>query len=204
MCLICGELGCNPHSNQHFASTGHTFFQEVETSTTWDYSRQVSISRLINSSDKIVEVQDGKKVESIMFEYNCLLSSLLETQKEFYEEKIVEIEREPNSLDEQIKDLKKENEKMRKIAEEQESVKKELEMVNSKIEVEKRRKKDLTVLNENLQKKAEERKVFRVTKDVLKEITELEEEIKYMKSYLEAQKKLQGIDIDSIEIRPKK
>ena len=79
MCLICGELGCNEHSQEHFRSTGHTYFQVIETSITWDYSRQVSINRLVVSNDKMVEVQNSKKIESLMFEYNCLVSSLLET-----------------------------------------------------------------------------------------------------------------------------
>ena len=204
MCLICGELGCNPHSNDHFASTGHTFFQEVESSTTWDYSRQVSISRLINTSDKIVELQDSKKSESIMFEYNCLLSILLETQKEFYEAKISEIEKEPNALAAQVKEVKSENNKLKKLVEEQVRVKEDLDLVTMKISEETKRKKDLTAINEDLQTKAGQRKVFKVTNEVRQEIIELEEQIKEMNFYIETQKRLQNMEIDSIEIRPKK
>lgn len=34
MCLICGELGCKFHSQEHYENVGHTYFQDIETKTT--------------------------------------------------------------------------------------------------------------------------------------------------------------------------
>ena len=204
MCLICGELGCNTHSNEHFASTGHTFFQEVETSTTWDYSRQVSISRLISSSDKLVEIQDSKKIDSLMFEYNCLLSSLLETQKEFYEQKIREIENTPSPIIGQINEIRAENCELRRRVQEGASNKEELEGISLRLSEGQKKRKELTEENERLGSLVQGKKVFRVNKEVMDEIKELEMQIKEMKFYVETQKKLQGVDVDSIEIRRKK
>lgn len=204
MCLICGELGCNTHSTEHFASTGHTYYQEIETSKTWDYSRQVSISRLINSTDKIVEIQDTKKIDSLMFEYNCLLSSLLETQKEFYDQKIKDIEHETNPMQHQIEELRNENCELRRKADEGARFREELDEVNRKIVEEGNRKKELTEENERLSGFVQGKKVFKVTKEVMDEIKDLEMQIKEMKFYVETQKKLQGVDVDSIEIRRKK
>lgn len=205
MCLICGELGCGAHSTEHFKSTGHTFFQVVETSITWDYSREVSISRLITSSDKIVEVQDGKKIESIMFEYNCLLSSLLETQKEYYEQKIREIEKnaeDPLAL--QLDGLVLENSKLMKKIDEENKTTVEIDDLNKLIMEELERKKALVDENLMLNGKMEQRKVFRVTKEVLEEIKELEMQIKEMRFYVDTQEKLKDVDVQSFEIRKKK
>ena len=205
MCLICGELGCPTHSQQHYLSTSHTYFQAIETSITWDYSRQVSISRLIASNQKLVEIQDGKKIESIMFEYNCLLSSLLETQKEFYEEKIKEIEvSSEDTRAVQISQLEKENILMKKKIEEENELIREIDELNSQVREMLKVKQELTEENEGLSKKAKQRKVFKADKEVLDEIRDLETQIKEMNFYMDTQEKLRDVDVESVEIRQKK
>ena len=205
MCLICGELGCPEHSKQHYESTGHTYFQIIETSVTWDYSRQISISRLVTSNDKMVEVQNTKKIESLMFEYNCLLSSLMETQKEFYEHKISGIEKSvEDPLVMQLESVSAENFKLAKRVEEEEDVSEEIERLNKLIANENNLKKRLTEENAEISLKMKDRTTFRVTKEVLDEIKDLEAQIKEMNFYISAQNQLKDVDVQSIEIRKKK
>jgi BRCA1-associated protein len=205
MCLICGELGCPVHAVEHFESTSHTYFKIIETSVTWDYSRQISISRLVTSNDKIVEVHDSKKIENLMFEYNCLLSSLLETQREYYENKIREIEENlENPLIVQLKSLKEDNQKLAKKIDEYDNVNNDLQELDALILRENQLKKRLEEENLKLSKETEHRVVFRVTKEVNDEIKELEIQIKEMNFYIKTQNRLKDVGIESIEIRKKK
>lgn len=111
ICLICGNVGCSryapeQHSLKHFVATGHCFAMEISTSRVWDYAGDNYVHRLItNEADgKLVELPDKDvahsssksqagvtdKVDAVGFEYSQLLISQLASQREYYEELIMQ------------------------------------------------------------------------------------------------------------------
>eukprot|EP01091_Cochliopodium_minus_P018632 TRINITY_DN7612_c0_g1_i1.p1 TRINITY_DN7612_c0_g1~~TRINITY_DN7612_c0_g1_i1.p1 ORF type:complete len:563 (-),score=153.80 TRINITY_DN7612_c0_g1_i1:26-1714(-) len=120
MCLLCGYIGCGRyvmgHAHKHFASTGHTYALELETQRVWDYTGDGYVHRLIqNKSDgKIVELpplrqvsdfrephsrendssHQPEKINSIVVEYNFLLTSQLQVQRQYYEDQIESLKKE--------------------------------------------------------------------------------------------------------------
>ena len=140
-----------------------------------------------------------------MFEYNCLLSSLLETQREFYENKLQEIENSvENPLIGQIDGILQENEKIKNKIEDESKVVKEIESLNQQILYETQKKNHLNAENLRLNQGTESKNVFKVTKEVLDEVKDLEAQIKEMNFYISTQKQLKDVDIESVEIRKKK
>ncbi|ORX88710.1 zf-UBP-domain-containing protein [Basidiobolus meristosporus CBS 931.73] len=107
ICLICGNIGCgryrDAHAHNHYLETSHLYSLELETQRVWDYAGDGYVHRLIqNKSDgKLVElpgpvgqIESGNisrnpisqdKLDSIDMEYSSLLSSQLESQRNFYE-----------------------------------------------------------------------------------------------------------------------
>ncbi|KAK9765599.1 hypothetical protein K7432_005944 [Basidiobolus ranarum] len=107
ICLICGNIGCgryqDAHAHSHYLETSHLYSLELETQRVWDYAGDGYVHRLIqNKSDgKLVELPgpvgqiesanisrnpiSQDKLDSIDMEYSSLLSSQLESQREFYE-----------------------------------------------------------------------------------------------------------------------
>ena len=115
MCLVCGHIGCGryaaKHAVQHFEASGHAYALDMTTKRVWDYVGDNYVHRLIQSKcgDKIVEVPDpepdgpgnpeeaaaggdgkpglsmSEKMDVICFEYNVMLMSQLDAQREFYE-----------------------------------------------------------------------------------------------------------------------
>ncbi|EFO26116.1 BRCA1-associated protein 2 containing protein [Loa loa] len=109
ICLVCGNIGCGRyvegHAYRHFETTSHTFTLEIGGERVWDYAGDNYVHRLIQSSPdgKMVEYRrsgisdsgenPNEKLESIQLEYTCLLTSQLEYQRTFYENKMNEQER---------------------------------------------------------------------------------------------------------------
>ncbi|VDD95735.1 unnamed protein product [Enterobius vermicularis] len=141
ICLICGNIGCgryaDAHAYRHFEITSHTFTMQIGGGRVWDYAGDNYVHRLIqNSTDgKMVEFQNGatnnaevpseEKTEAIQLEYTCLLTSQLENQRKFFENKLKEAEQRAEkfevfanaqieSLNDQISLLHKENDKMKR------------------------------------------------------------------------------------------
>lgn len=106
ICLICGNIGCGRytlgHAHSHFDQTGHGYAMEMSTQRVWDYVSDGYVHRLIqsdvgklveldessSSSSKFVYSDDGKKsgdVEQLALEYTALLTSQLDSQREYYE-----------------------------------------------------------------------------------------------------------------------
>ncbi|KAJ6485882.1 hypothetical protein C8R45DRAFT_1062723 [Mycena sanguinolenta] len=115
ICLICGNIGCGrygrAHAQAHYQATTHLYALELETQRVWDYAGDGYVHRLIqNKADgKLVELpsasssmgtsaRDGglgpgpadalsaEKIEAIGIEYSYLLTSQLDSQREYYEE----------------------------------------------------------------------------------------------------------------------
>ncbi|RMD40022.1 hypothetical protein DV735_g5093, partial [Chaetothyriales sp. CBS 134920] len=110
-CLICGFLGCGrykgKHAYRHFEETGHTFSMDLKEKIVWDYVGDSYVHRIIQDAtkpgEKLVELpsrgQDltaleddegyGKeKLQNLALEYTHLLTSQLESQRVYFEEKL--------------------------------------------------------------------------------------------------------------------
>ncbi|VAI55994.1 unnamed protein product [Triticum turgidum subsp. durum] len=124
ICLICGNVGCGRykggHAIEHWKETEHCYSLELETQKVWDYAGDNYVHRLIQSKTdgKLVEYNcyggheaDGicsicsgdagmdeallnSKVEAIVEEYNDLLTSQLDKQRNYYESLLSEVKEE--------------------------------------------------------------------------------------------------------------
>ncbi|KAL6888406.1 hypothetical protein ACP4OV_009432 [Aristida adscensionis] len=119
ICLICGHVGCGRykggHAIEHWKETEHCYSLELETQKVWDYAGDNYVHRLIQSKTdgKLVEYNYGdhaadstlslwsgdemseallnSKFEAIVEEYNELLTSQLEKQRNYYESLLLEV-----------------------------------------------------------------------------------------------------------------
>ena len=125
ICLLCGNIGCsryqNEHAELHFHTTGHTYALEIETQRVWDYTGDGYVHRLIqnNVDGKMVEIPDpnsssmtrmGKekdysKLDAIVVEYNYLLTTQLESQRLYFEQRETEKEARIRALEEKLSSL---------------------------------------------------------------------------------------------------
>lgn len=124
ICLICGCIGCGRyvglHAYKHFQDTNHTYAMQLGTNHVWDYAGDNYVHRLAqNKSDgKLVQLGEhnssvtDEKLDSITLEYTYLLTTQLESQRRFFEEKIIEETKEANlrvkEREEQLTALSKE------------------------------------------------------------------------------------------------
>ncbi|KAG8388250.1 hypothetical protein BUALT_Bualt02G0106200 [Buddleja alternifolia] len=118
MCVLCGFVGCGRykegHAINHWKETQHCYSLELETQRVWDYAGDNYVHRLIQSKTdgKLVELNrhcvhnddshgdctgysdthSDSEVEYIVNEYNELLTSQLENQKNYFESLLEEVE----------------------------------------------------------------------------------------------------------------
>lgn len=105
ICLICGNIGCGRyvglHAYRHFQETQHTYAMELGNNKVWDYVGDNYVHRLVqNKSDgKLVQVDEGgnpvhnEKMDSLNLEYTYLLTNQLESQRQYFEEKLDSVEK---------------------------------------------------------------------------------------------------------------
>ncbi|KAF3905378.1 hypothetical protein ABW21_db0203459 [Orbilia brochopaga] len=105
VCLICGHVGCGrydeKHAYGHYEQTQHCFAMDIETQRVWDYDSDQYVHRLVqNKSDgKLVELPSGRrdgnteelydKLDNIGMEYTYLLTSQLDSQRIYFEERVL-------------------------------------------------------------------------------------------------------------------
>ncbi|XP_037076806.1 BRCA1-associated protein-like, partial [Pollicipes pollicipes] len=124
ICLICGHVGCGRyvggHAYSHFLDTGHTYTMRVGSTRVWDYVGDNFVHRLVQNNDdgKMVEVDDNghgrhdskhggdseEKLEGIQLEYTYLLTSQLQSQRQYYEECIARIEKDGQKQAEELRE----------------------------------------------------------------------------------------------------
>lgn len=115
ICLICGNVGCGRykggHAKDHWKQSAHCFALEIETQYVWDYAEDAWVHRLIRGKgedSKLIEptqeqprlvnnagnpqgqsndedLVSRSKLEILGIEYTHLLTSQLESQREYYE-----------------------------------------------------------------------------------------------------------------------
>ncbi|MCJ1419993.1 hypothetical protein MMC32_006349 [Xylographa parallela] len=111
ICLICGTVGCGrydaAHAFLHYQESSHCFAMDLTTQRVWDYASDGYVHRIVqNKTDgKLVELPSTnntslpldditddylprEKLDSIGLEYTHLLTSQLESQRLYFEEKV--------------------------------------------------------------------------------------------------------------------
>ena len=113
MCLICGNTGCGrydaAHAYAHYEQTLHCYAMDLATQRVWDYAGDGYVHRIVqNKSDgKFVDLpvpHEGsgnmtsaegaedyvprEKLDNIGMEYTHLLTSQLDSQRLYFEEKL--------------------------------------------------------------------------------------------------------------------
>jgi BRCA1-associated protein len=111
ICLICGNIGCGrydeAHAFAHYETTSHTYAMDVVTQHVWDYAGDGYVHRLIqNKADgKLVDLPAStglppsmtgyandtvprEKLDNMGAEYAYLLTSQLESQRQYFEEQV--------------------------------------------------------------------------------------------------------------------
>ncbi|KAF3669404.1 putative topless-related protein 4-like [Capsicum annuum] len=204
VCLICGFVGCGryekKHAIKHWTDAAHHYSLELETQQIWDYVGDKYVHRLNQSKgdSKLVTVNsrctaaDGEcttcvhdedssfsgalfssKVDSIVDEYNDLLASQLETQRQHYESLLAEAKSgKESSISRAV-----EKAVFSKMNDLQAKVEMYTEEMKSIAET-------LTMLRERLLLKLKDDNIL-----------DLKEQIRDLKVYVEAQKKLSNMGI---------
>ncbi|KAF9644977.1 zf-UBP-domain-containing protein [Thelephora ganbajun] len=245
----CGRYG-RAHAQAHYQSTTHLYALELETQRVWDYAGDGYVHRLIqNKADgKLVELPSAatssaagggregsgmgpgpsdaltaEKIEAIGIEYSYLLTSQLDSQRSFYEDRV-------NELEATVSELKglAEEEKKRKVEEaERKKLEEETRIAELERDKEKAEKKAerLTTLSRRLEKELKEERAFgeglmqnvqnlkgrveaseQQKQEFQVRIEELQDQVKDVMFYLEAQSKIanEGSELagGSIEVRP--
>jgi len=222
MCLICGHIGCGRyhqgHAFQHYQNTHHPYAIEIGTQRVWDYIGDGYVHRLIcNKSDgKLVELPSNSdtqrenanvegsnsvskdKIEAVAMEYGMLLKTQLESQRMYFQDLIAkkdeEAEAEKKKLEQEKQTILQEKKALETEAEnltrEKKQFDKKLSVLSNKqtllakeLEEERAMTKAL-IANQESMKKTNQEKDNR--------IRELEEQLKDVLFYLDAQAKVES------------
>lgn len=225
MCLICGFMGCGryrgEHALQHFHDSGHSFSIELLTQRVWDYSGDNYVHRLVaNKVDgKLVELPEGghkgrqkgeedskleealvgSKLDSVLAEYNDMLTRTLDDQRRFFEDRmscmqqqwesemknlkgaLMEKERQLDEAERKAKERKSEDKKVGLLSE-------RLKRAWEEVEFHKQCNSSLTENQSALHAKLAEA----AKKD--DEIRDLQEQVRDLMFFLEAQKSVEASD----------
>ncbi|RWS16405.1 brca1-associated protein-like protein [Dinothrombium tinctorium] len=223
ICLVCGHIGCGRyvegHAYNHYCETQHTYAMQLGMNNrVWDYAGDNYVHRLLqNKSDgKPVEVEcdnqriNDEKIDAVQLEYTYLLTNQLESQRHYYEETIARIEKEAREQIEDIIDKSKivseEKEKLESkysaIAKEKQAMEKKLNQLATKLnkvvaeleeekEINKCLRENQSLWNQKLQESETQLKLLVEKKD--KEVKDLQEQVRDLMFYLEAQQKLKDV-----------
>lgn len=230
ICLVCGYIGCGRyvggHSHAHFLETHHCYTMELGRNRVWDYVGDNFVHRLLqtDSADgKLVEAEgnrslhveetkciDGiavdaeEKLDSIQLEYTYLLTSQLEAQRSFYEEKLARLEEKANMEMEEmqhrtrssVEETKAMEERIANMSKEKAKADQKLTQINQKLAKLNLELKEEKQLNQNLtqnqalwQKRVTEceSQLKEVKEKKEKEIEELREQVRDLMFFMEAQ-----------------
>ncbi|XP_057967393.1 BRAP2 RING ZnF UBP domain-containing protein 1 [Malania oleifera] len=224
-CVICGFVGCGRykegHAIRHWKDTHHCYSLDLETQQVWDYVGDSYVHRLNQSKadGKLVPTnlrcmsseedcgicgctEDSgisgtlfsSKVEAIVDEYNHLLESLLETQRQYYESLLLEARsKKESSISEAV----------------EKAVTSKMQDIQCKLEKCVEEKKAVADINQNLIKNQEllRNKVKEIEESEIsllrsrdEKIGDLEEQIRDLTVYIEAQKTLDNLtDSDGVK-----
>ncbi|EDV91293.1 GH14868 [Drosophila grimshawi] len=224
ICLICGHVGCGRyqggHAAAHYRATNHTFAMQLGTSSVWDYAGDNFVHRLFqNKSDgKLVASQTEKdereeKIDSMQMEFTYLLTSQLDTQRKYYEERMERLEQEWQTFKVDANEAKTEITELQQL---QQSMQKE------KLSLERKLAHHATKMKEMIKQLTEERELskalqnnqsswhqkyknlevqyneFKHSHD--KEVTDLKEQLRDVMFFLDTQQKMANTELSGSTI----
>ncbi|XP_017398119.1 BRCA1-associated protein isoform X4 [Cebus imitator] len=226
ICLICGHIGCgryvSRHAYKHFEETQHTYAMQLTNHRVWDYAGDNYVHRLVASKTdgKIVQYEcegdtcQEEKIDALQLEYSYLLTSQLESQRIYWENKIVRIEKdtaeEINNMKTKFKETieKCDNleHKLNDLLKEKQSVERKCTQLNTKVAKLTSELKEEQEMNKCLRanqvllqnKLKEEEKLLKETcdqKDL--QITEIQEQLRDVMFYLETQQKINHLPAEA-------
>ncbi|KAF8786202.1 BRCA1-associated protein like [Argiope bruennichi] len=230
ICLICGNIGCgryvDGHAYHHYLETQHTYAMQLGNNRVWDYAGDNYVHRLVqNKTDgKPVElepvwVENEEKMDSMQLEYTYLLTSQLEAQRHYFEDRLTRIETEALKQLEEMKEKTKHavderkqlEEKLNRVTKEKQSMDKKISQLTSKVnriamelkdekEINKCLRQNQALWQQKLSIADKALKEVRETKD--KEITDLQEQVRDLMFYFDAKDKLKDVpNVSSQEIQ---
>lgn len=244
ICLICGHIGCGrydqAHAYDHYIATSHCYAMDIDSQRVWDYASDGYVHRLLqNQADgKLVELpgasssgqtdsaeKKSQADDDISLQYSYLMSSQLESQREYYEdilnsaadrtqhavERAEKAEKLVQDLQAQLKEAAANHQKVMLLE-------KELEKATSKAdklqvlchELERKYKEEssiskgmIAVMEKYKREKSEQDIQFVKLRE---EIAELREQGRDLMLFLDAKEKLQGAGADvqqgTVEVGP--
>ncbi|XP_033194470.1 BRCA1-associated protein isoform X1 [Bombus vancouverensis nearcticus] len=227
ICLICGHIGCSRyhqgHAFQHYRETHHCYAMQLGNNRVWDYVGDNFVHRLLQNKDgKMVEggptatKAEGaameEKVDSVQLEFTYLLTSQLETQRQYFEDRLARLEQhsvlQTTELREKVGQVSEENAKTKEqlatLTREKQNVDKRLQQVSNKLvqvqaelTEEKELRKALELNQASWQDKykmlQDEMTEYQKTKQT--EITNLKEQVQDLMFYLDAQNKVENSEL---------
>ncbi|XP_020282126.1 BRCA1-associated protein [Pseudomyrmex gracilis] len=224
ICLICGHVGCSRyhqgHAFEHYRDTHHCYAMQLGNNRVWDYVGDNFVHRLLQDKDgKMVEggpttaKNEGaaveEKVDSVQLEFTYLLTSQLETQRQYFEEKLNRSEQRSiadiTELRDKLGEILEENAQFKKqfttLSREKQTLEKRLQHSNNKlaqIQAELTEEKDLRKALQSNQvlwqakykKLQDELSELKTAKET--EIADLKEQIRDLMFFLDAQKQIEN------------
>uniref|UniRef100_A0A2M4AGB4 Putative cytoplasmic zn-finger protein n=1 Tax=Anopheles triannulatus TaxID=58253 RepID=A0A2M4AGB4_9DIPT len=220
ICLICGHIGCGRyqggHAASHYRTTNHTYALQLGTNRVWDYAGDNFVHRLLQSKSdgKLVATPspggaDGEeKIDSMQLEFTYLLTSQLDAQRDYYEERLARLE---SALGSERQKLKEDNEQAKKkyialdaklqaLTKEKHSLEKKITQMSSKMNnvvkelaEEKQFGKTLQSNQSSWQAKFSELEKKCIEKE--QEIVDLKEQVRDLMFYMEAQNTIAGSEM---------
>ncbi|XP_034487232.1 BRCA1-associated protein [Drosophila innubila] len=224
ICLICGHVGCGRyqggHAAAHYRATNHTFAMQLGTSSVWDYAGDNFVHRLFqNKSDgKLVASQTEKdereeKIDSMQMEFTYLLTSQLDTQRKYYEERMERLEQEWQNFKTTANETKSE---MSELQQQQQTMQKEKQNLERKLANHttklKEMQKQLTEERElskalqtnqsswHIKYKSLEQQYNEFKHNHDKEVTDLQEQLRDVMFFLDTQQKMANTELSGASI----
>ncbi|KAJ9588923.1 hypothetical protein L9F63_017801 [Diploptera punctata] len=230
ICLICGHVGCGRyvqgHAYEHYHETQHCYSMQLGNNRVWDYVGDNFVHRLLqNKGDgKLVEGSapagkqqfDDEKLDSVQLEFTYLLTSQLDSQRLYFEDKITRLEQqalaETAELQEKACKALEENQKLQGklllLTREKQTMDKKLQQLSSKLATTQSELQDEQQMNKSLQQNQQVwqtkfqslEKQFNEYKDKKdKELEDVKEQLRDVMFFLEAQKQIsESADRDEI------
>lgn len=227
ICLICGHVGCSRyhqgHAFEHYRDTHHCYAMQLGNNRVWDYVGDNFVHRLLQDKDgKMVEgghtttkgegAAVEEKVDSVQLEFTYLLTSQLETQREYFEEKLGRLEQRSmadiTELREKLGEVLEENSQFKKqfttLSRDKQALEKRLQHSTNKLSQlqtelteEKDLRKALQLNQSSWQTKYKKLQDELSAKET--EVTDLKEQIRDLMFFLDAQKQIEE-SVDREEI----
>ncbi|CAH1134339.1 unnamed protein product [Ceutorhynchus assimilis] len=222
ICLICGHVGCGRYQGGHAAShhreSGHCYALQLGSHRVWDYKGDNFVHRLLqNKADGKLVPSEGppteaehaqEKVDSVQLEFTYLLTSQLEEQRMYFEDKLILLETqlsdETQHLRNEMTTLSDENKhlrtKLNNVTKEKQALEKKMLQQNSKLtstlhELNEEKQLGKALRNNQQQWQAklthlEERLAeIQTTKD--REVAELKEQVRDLMFFINAQQAIE-------------